>query len=228
MRKILTTLLILFLTTSFHCFGQTAPDDEQADIKKLSIAQLLDCFDTPGPCGDNGDWDIADELVRRKYLASLLKRYWREPKQSIRRGIEYVAYRFDSHEVTRFMRKVIASKIDDGESRYYPVNYLAKKCDRNALSALRGNDYNKQNSLQWATSLELFGKCAYRPAIPFLVELVNSADLNIAIAAGDSLDKLYPSHPDLKSPDIAKQYYCRRAAAEGFKVDCSVSESLEK
>lgn len=222
MRLILRSLLVFSLCTTFHCIAQTNADQQpEPDIKKFSIAQLIACFGTPGECGDNDTWAIADEFARRKYLAPLLQRYWKEPKFTIRVGIEYVAYRFNTPEVTLFMRRVVKEKIDDGEDRYYPINYLAKQCDRAALKDLSTGRFRGQMSgQQYAASLELFGKCQYRPAIAHLVAELDDFSLNAVIGASDSLDALYPDHPKFEALKDVQKYYCARARKEGFKVDC--------
>jgi hypothetical protein len=70
--------------------------------------------------------------------------------------------------------------------------------------------------MQWGTIVELFGKCNYRPAIPYLISSVNAACLNIGIAAVEDLRKIYPGSPNFKdySPEQIEQYFRHRAAGE--------------
>ena len=163
-------------------------------------------------------------------LASLIPRYWQTRDRILRAGIEKVAYRLDSRESLEFMKRVAASKPDDGEDLYFPLNYLAKRCVGTGLEALATGRFRNQGSLQYATSVELFGKCGYRPGIPYLVEeALRDASLNIVIAAGNSLRALYPQSP-ASFDDIGamQQYYCGQAAAEGFRVRCGAGPGGSK
>jgi len=99
---------------------------------------------------------------RRKH--QLLVRYWKEPKSPIREGIEHVAYHFDNAEVTSLMQRVMTQQIKNGEKEYWPIAYLAKKCNETALKELSSGRYRGEGSLQYDTSVELFGKCRFRPA----------------------------------------------------------------
>jgi hypothetical protein len=196
-------------------------------LPKLSSEKLVACFDNWKVCGTGegqaSGWPISDELAHRGNIHELLVRYWTEPKWTIRGGIEDVAYHFDTPEVTQFMRRIVAEKIYDGEDRYWPVNYLAKKCDPVALHELNSGRYRNQGGMQYEHSVELFGRCKYRTAIPYLVDTaVYDMSLNVADAADDSLHALYPDSPkDFKSLDSMQKYYCGRARQEGFKVHCS-------
>jgi hypothetical protein len=152
----------------------------------------------------------------------LLVRYWTEGNWIIRNGIERVAYHFDTPEVREFMQQVLRERKVDGEELYWPANYLAKKCDPLGLRWLRTGRGRDQGGLQYATTLELFGKCHYRPAIPMLVdEALSDFSGNVAAGASDSLDSLYPDHPvNLDSLEEVQKYYCGRARREGFRVRC--------
>ena len=211
----------LFLT-SFVCLGQTQKPEGEPNLQKLSQASLIACFANWQLCGVDNKWDIADELARRGDVSPLLRRYWREPDPDIRNGIECVAYRFDSPEVLQFMKAAVAKKVDDGEDRYYPIQYLAKRCDAGALSQLSTGRYRNKGSLQYQTSVELFGKCEYRPAIPYLVDTaLYDSSLNIVIAAQQSLQELYPhSKKDFSDLEDVQRYYCRLARGDGLQVHC--------
>jgi hypothetical protein len=191
-------------------------------LPKLPTQLLVECFDDWKICGvgegQASGWPISDELARRGDPHDLLERYWKEPKWAIRSGIEDVAYHFDSPEVTSFMRKVLADRLDDGEDWYWPINYLAKKCDQTALKELATGRYRNQGSMQYETSVKLFGKCQYRAAIPYLVDTaVYDFSLNIVAAADRSLHALYPDGPkDFDRLEAMQTYFCSRAKEEGF------------
>jgi hypothetical protein len=195
---------------------------EAADLAKLAPAALVACFKDPVSC-DAGAWPIADELARRGGLDSLMADYWRTPDRAIRAGIEKVAYRHDSTTALDFMKRIVNTRVDDGEGRYYPLNYLAKRCMDAGLKALATGDFRNQGGQQYATSIELFGKCGYRPAVPYLVdEALWDSSLNVVIAAENSLRQLYPGSPsEFGSPLEARSYFCGRATAEMLRVRCA-------
>ena len=203
-------------------------NDELANrLGEYSTNQILACYADPNICGVYEDratgWPISDFLASRGNPHDLLVRYWTEPKSIIRNGIERVAYHFDTPEVTEFMRRVMRERRSDGEDLYWPANYLAKKCDSLGLTWLHTGRGRNQGGLQYETTLELFGKCGYRPAIPHLVDELDDFSGNVIEGAEDSLDRLYPDHPRNMNwlPEI-QTYYCKRAKQEGFKVHCSM------
>jgi hypothetical protein len=102
------------------------------------------------------------------------------------------------------------------------VNYLAKVGDSEALKELSTGRYRNQGCLQYQTSVALFGKWKYRPAIPYLVETA-AYDFcgNITDAAEESLRVLYPDSPKhFDSLEGMRHYFCGRARKEGFLVNC--------
>jgi hypothetical protein len=196
-------------------------------LPTLPTEQLIACFDNWRICGTGegqaSGWPISDELARRGDLHDLLVRYWKEPNWSIRNGIEHVAYHFDTQEVTAFMQRVLVERKEDGEDFYWPANYLAKKCDPLGLKELSTGRHRNQGCMQYQTTVKLFGKCKYRPSIPYLVEsAIYDFCGNITDEAVDDLHTLYPHSPkDFNSLGDAQKYYCGRAKQEGINVDCA-------
>ena len=195
-------------------------------LPEFSTNKLLDCFGNWRICGAADSqatgWPISDEIARRGDPHELLLRFWKEPKWEIRSGIEDVAYHFDTSEVTAFMQMVLVKRLKDGDDFYWPANYLAKKCDQVGLKELNTGRHRSKGSLQYQTTLVLFGKCHYRPAIPYLAgEALYDASLNIEGAAQESLDALYPDHPkEFATLEDVQKYYCGRAKKEGFRINC--------
>jgi hypothetical protein len=196
-------------------------------LPALPSQQLLACFDDWRICGTGEDrasgWPISDELARRGNIHQLLVQYWSEPKWTIRDGIEHVAYHFDTPEVTAFMRKVLTQRMDDGEDLYWPISYLAKKCDPDALRELAAGRYRNQGCMQYETSVKLFGECKYRPAVPYLVETaLHDFCGNIIDSAEESLHTIFPQSPnDFDDLKQMQKYYCSLAKKEGFTVRCN-------
>jgi hypothetical protein len=201
-------------------------DEFTQRLPSVASERLVACFDDWHICGvgdgQASGWPISDELARRGRIDKLLVQYWKERKWTIRSGIEDVAYHFDNPKVAAFMRRILAERVDDGEDRYWPVNYLAKKCDPAALKELSSGRYRNQGSLQYQTSVELFGKCKYRPAIPYLVDTaLYDISFNIVGAADKSLHALYPDAPkDFDTLEKSQVYFCERARKEHFRVGC--------
>jgi hypothetical protein len=208
--------------------GSNNVDDISGELTSrlpaFSTEQLLSCFADWKICGAGEaiGWSISDELASRGNPQKLLDRYWKENNWEIRDGIEHVAYHFDTPVVTAFMQRILVERKKDGEDFYWPANYLAKKCDPAGLKELSTGRHRGQGSLQYQTTLVLFGKCQYRPAIPYLAsEALYDFSFNIVGAAEESLEALYPDHPKkFDTLPEEQKYYCRRARQEGFKVNC--------
>lgn len=224
--KVQIQIVFLFVSLSPQiCLGQSTGAGAKPALKQFSTNDLVACFDDFKICHAE-TWDIVDELKSRGNLTPLFARYWTAHNEFIRSGIERVAYRTDSPEATLFMKRVFAARLSDGENQYYPINYLAKRCDVSALKQLSSGRFRNEGSLQYETSVELFGKCSYRPAIPYLVETaIHDMSFNIIIAAQNSLHRLYPDSPaDFKELGQMQQYFCDRAHLEGFKVKCGADD----
>jgi hypothetical protein len=195
-------------------------------LPTLPTEQLVACFDNWRICGTGegqaSGWPISDELARRGNPHNILVRYWKEPNWLIRNGIEHVAYHFDTPETKAFMHRVLVERKKDGEDFYWPANYLAKKCDPLGLKELSTGRHRNQGCLQYQSTVQLFGKCNYRPAIPYLVDsAIYDFCGNITDEAIEDLHFLYPDSPkDFESLEDAQKYYCARAKQEGLKLNC--------
>jgi hypothetical protein len=195
-------------------------------LPAFSTKQLIACFADWKICGVSDGiatgWPISDELAHRGNPHEMLVHYWTEPNHSIRDGIVHVAYHFKNPEVTAFMRKVLAESKGEDEDLYWPANYLAKRCAPDGLKWLSSKPQRSQGCMQFATTIPLFGKCRYRPAIPYLISSsLGDACLNIVDAAEVDLRTMYPHSPkEFDSIADMQKYYCARARKEGFDVQC--------
>jgi hypothetical protein len=197
-------------------------------IPDMSTDELLSCFADWHICGvkegDPNGLPVSDEIARRGNPSFLLDRYWKEPNPAIRAGIEHVAYHFDTPQILTFMEAVFAKHLEDGEEMYFPANYLAKRrCDPEALKVLSSGSERKQGCLQFQSTVDAFGKCRYRPAIPYLVDS-GLSDLcsNIVDSSAKALRTIYPQGPQtFDSPADAQKHYCGAAKKEGFTLTCS-------
>lgn len=185
-------------------------DPREESLKRLSGKE----------CEKECRWEVADVLGRSQNKTFLLSAFQTRKNSEEKLGIIYALYRIDDPEVEAFFKQLVAKKYNDGEDLYYPLNYLAKRCDSQALRVLSGNGKGGYKGYpgcqQWATTVELFGNCNYRPAIPYLIDSVDAACLNIGLAAIDDLKEMYPDSPDFKGYGLEQiqQYFRKRAAAE--------------
>lgn len=202
-------------------------DELVSRLPSLSSEQLIACFDDWRICGTGegpaSGWPISDELARRGNIRELLTRFWKESKPTLRGGIEHVAYHFDNPEVTAFMRKIFEERIDDGEGLYWPINYLAKRCDQSALGELATGRFRNVGCIQYETSVKLFGKCKYRQAVPYLVEAaLHDFCGNVIEAVQESLYAIYPKSPrEFDELKQLQEFYCDQAKKDGFTVSCN-------
>lgn len=202
-------------------------DELQKRLPRLSTATLVACFADWRICGVGNDlatgWAVSDEVARRGDPNELLIRYWTEPDEDVRYGIVHVAFHFNTPEVTAFMKKVLAAGNRGEDALYWPADYLAKKCDPDGLKWLSTRNDRPEGCIVFTGAVKVFGKCHYRPGIPYLVNnSLQDASLNIVDDAEESLEKLYPDHPaKFDTLEAVQRYYCGRALKEGYRVDCS-------
>jgi hypothetical protein len=212
--------VLLLLLVTWGAAAQRRGGSKSANLRQKTRSELVECFSAADNCGAQNPWEIADALGKPKNESFLLSAFPRRKNADQRLGIIHSLYRINDPEVAAFFKKLVRERFDDGEELYYPLNYLAKRCDPEALRELSGNGRvaykGYPGCLQWATTVKLFGQCNYRPAIPFLIGSINAACMNIGIAAVESLEKMYPRSPsfDKYSIDEIQRYFERRAASE--------------
>jgi hypothetical protein len=211
---------ILLLIVSAGARGQDKGDSALASLRRKTRAELVECFSTLDSCGAQSNWDIADALGTKANKAFLLSEFRGRKDPDQRLGIIYSLYRIDDTEIAAFFKKLVAERFDDGEELYYPLNYLAKRCDGEALGVLSGGGKGGYpgypGCLQWSTTVKLFGQCRYRPAIPYLIDSIDAACMNIGIEAVESLKKMFPGSPNFEPYSLREiqQYFEHRAASE--------------
>lgn len=224
------------LTRCYTDVSVCGTTDESAISKELSrripemtTDQLVACFADWHLCGAREGavegLPISDEIARRGNPVPLIVSYWQQTNPAIRAGIEHVAYHFDIPQTLAFMQEVFAKHMDDGEDLYFPADYLARRrCDADALKLLSTGESRSQGCVQFEATIRTFGRCKYRPAIPYLVDSALS-DLcgNIAKAAANDLREFYPKGPQsFDSPEDAQAFYCKETTKEGLAVSCKV------
>jgi hypothetical protein len=102
-------------------------------------------------------------------------------------------YAIDDPEVLAFMRDHMSEKRT--ETAYYCTNYVAKTGDVEALGILYANFWAYPvMSLQWATTVRLFGVHKYMNAVPKLIETMDAASGNVGQAAYEALSEIFGIH----------------------------------
>jgi len=202
-------------------------EELQHRLPKLPSEQLIACLADWKICGVGNDltsgWAVSEEIARRGEPNALFDRYWTERNPDVRYGIIHVADHFKSKQAFAFMQRVLAEGQGDEDTLYWPASYLAERCDPAGLKWLSTRKGRPEGCIVFTGTVRVFGKCQYRPAIPYLIEdSLDDACLNIVDDAERSLEKLYPDHPaKFDTLEAEQKYYCSRARQEGFRVECA-------
>lgn len=197
-------------------------------LPQMSTDELVHCYADWHICGDSEPWRISEILRARGQTEAVIREYGFSADPLVRNGVETLAYDSSSKAAADYIRTVFAKRLDDGENLYWPAMYLAKRCDVAALGYLDPGPKSKSiadkfsvSSAQFAETAELFGKCRYRPAIPYLVVIgLHAASLNLVDAADRSLRRFYPDSPKFDSLEAEQRSFCKRAERDGFPLDC--------
>jgi hypothetical protein len=205
-RRIFPTYLIAGLLWSAGAtFGA-----EPKQIHALPTPELIECFKIEAQCGVE-DLEIQQELVRRRVDRALIDAYRRSRDVVQQTQLVATLYELEGGSVVKFMRTLATE--DTELSNYYALQYLGSRGDRRALEILNKNYFKYPvSSLQWSFTVALFGKYRFRPAVENLIESLNAASLNLAGAALESLQMIFPgSPPEFGSPIEAQRYFRARA-----------------
>jgi hypothetical protein len=201
-------------------------DELERRLPAVPTPALIRCFADSHLCGVFEDvasgWSISDELRRRGHLTQILAQYGNTTNPNIRDGLEHLAYHSHSPAARSYLNRNFTKHLDDGEDLYWPAKYLAKECDPAALQYLSNTSHRFGiSSYELSTSVVFFGKCHYRPAIPFILTYaLDAASLNLVDAADSSLRALYPNAPKFSSLEEEQHWFCRTAHHDGYKGDC--------
>jgi hypothetical protein len=224
--KFLAALALACL--SALCAAQSAqfvPYEEiQAKAHLLTDQQLIDCLKGPKTCPFDSRYHNVDvikrELAGRKHPDLIITSY-KKADDVDRYLLVQTLWLIDDPVVETFMRSIAVKHardgIDDG-SDVFALDYLAQRCDLNALARLDRDVYKKyavmgcpylNYSVQpaWADTVEAFGRCNYVPAAQDLVRSLDSQCLS-ADRAEQSLKQIFPGYcSDLRSVEEKQQCY---------------------
>jgi hypothetical protein len=178
----------------------TNANADYPEARSLSSRKILDCFKKSNVSNCRiSEFDAAEVLAKRGRTQFLIAAY--EKGDVSQRGILAIALsKIKKPEVLAFVQKIAFENLTnapDGEPRWYLLEYLAERCDQEALARLN-REQNWKDSypigcMWWTGTVRQFGKCQYRAAIPHLIQYTNTvACLNISDAAVKSLSDLFP------------------------------------
>lgn len=221
--------LIACMDTPGQCHARDfyeVKDELDKRLSQMNTADLVHCYADWHICGDSEPWRISQILRNRGRTTKVIHEYGFSSQWEVRDGIETLAYDSSSKVAADYMETVFAKRLDDGENLYWPAMYLAKRCDVAALRYLDPGPDSKSiadkfsvSSAQFAETAELFGRCHYRPAIPYLVVIgLHAASLNLVDAADRSLRRFYPESPKFDSLEAEQRYFCERVNRDGFHL----------
>ncbi len=197
-------------------------------LRGKSAQQILNCAKNKA-CNSQYDYfSLADALSKPRNVPFLIHLY---PKADAyeKQIIVLALYPLKGPRVLAFMRGIAFENLKpnqpDYAPGYYPLQYLAKRCDGRALARLsRSANIEKGYPIacmQWQYTVKTFGNCEYRPAIPYLIEALDTACLNIDDNAFEALKKLLPGAgacEEKKSLEATQKCYRQFARSHGYKT----------
>lgn len=182
----------------------------EALAKELTDQQLIDCLKGPITCALDSRYHdfnvIKKELAARKH-PDLIIAVYKQADDADRSLLVQTLWLIDDPAVETFMRSVAFERphegIDDGSS-VFALDYLAQRCDLNALARLNRDVFKKYavmgcshiwDSVEpaWADAVESFGRCNYVPAVQNLARSLDSRCLS-ANKAEQSLKQIFPGY----------------------------------
>jgi hypothetical protein len=195
-------------------------------LRGMSPRQILECArDEACKLHQERLW-LAKALSRPKNVPLLIGAYARaDPYQ--REVIVIALFSLRGPRVETFMRGIAFKDLKPHEPDYdpywYPLQYLARACDERALARLsRPENIMKAypiGCIWWQDTVKAFGDCNYRPAIPYLIEALSCACLNIDDNAYQALKKFLPGTCENKKwPEQMQRCYREVARKRGYKV----------
>lgn len=203
--------------------GAQQPEDA---LRGKSAQQILKCMKDKACKWRYDQFALAHALSKQKNIPLLIDSYANADADE--RGVIVIAlFWLRGPKVEAFMRSIafkdLKPRQPDYPPRWYPLQYLARGCNGRALARLsRPANILKSYPiacLQWQDTVKAFGDCNYRPAIPYLVEALNTACMNIDANAYYALKKFFPGACENKKwPDAMQKCYRQVARKHGYKT----------
>jgi hypothetical protein len=221
MPYVLIAVVLFAGVLSFRVAAAQSQPQEKS-LAEMTGSELLNCAATNG-CNYFG-WDVANALRKRYSTKALIELYPSQPVL-VRQVIVYALYHDRGKDVAALMRQAAYAGLKPGltteDNNYFPLQYLAQRCDPDALSQLN-RPANFASSypvacMQGQYTLSAFEKCGYKDAVAHLAISLDSACINNIDAAQRSLRQLLPQSTCWKKGDTKGDFQQEAA--------CYVSES---
>jgi hypothetical protein len=202
------------------------PQQPEDGLGGMSAQQVLNCAKDEKCKLHDDRFELAQALSGRQNIPLLIGAY--EGASSYQGEVIVIGlFRLRDPRVEAFMRRIAFSNLKPHEPDYdpywYPLQYLARGCDERALARLsRPENIMKAypiGCMWWQDTVKAFGDCNYRPAIPYLIEALSTACINIDENAAKALKKLLPGTCENKKwPEAMQQCYRQAARKRGYKM----------
>lgn len=226
MRLIRTLGLPIFIVVGVFLATGTVASDRDTTLRGKSVNDVLACAKDKLCASQHSKWELEAAMSERKNIPALIDAY--KSANDDQRAIIVMALcnRRDSR-VETFMRRIAFKDVKphepDSEPQWYPLQNLARACDQSALGRLSRPENIMTaypvGCIMWQDTVKAFGDCDYRPAIPYLIEALNTACVNIDDNAAAALEKFLPGEcKNTKWPEPKQQCYRRVAQKHGYKT----------
>ena len=149
---------------------------------------------------------VMDSLTARRAVEVLVTAIDHPADATQKKYAILAAYHLDDARVVAAMARHLTSETT--AAAYYATNYMAKRGDRQALAVLYSNGgHYGISSVQWAATVRLFGKYKFMPAVPYLIDSLDAASMNVGAAAMESLLDIFPGPNPPEIGSVAWQEY---------------------
>lgn len=199
---LILSLMILLYNNNYYCQKKNEEQTKSishTNIDNYSTQELIDLLREGNNLSDDELNLVSSDIIKRKPINELILAFEDKSDSTKHYNILQILYQIDHPLIEKEFRKFATDELS--EEAYYCLNYLAKKGDYKALLMLNKHFYEYPvSSIQWATTIRLFGKYKVKEATRNLVNAINAASLNVADAAIQSLLEIYPElKPHLKN-----------------------------
>lgn len=172
--------------------------DSERTPRGMSVQQVLACAKDRDCRSHHDEWELANAISHHQNIAALIDAYQRAG-ESQRDVIVLALYSLRDLRVEAFMRTIafrgLKPREPDYDPQWYPLQYLARVCDGRALARLSRPENIRESypvgCILWQDTVEAFGDCNYRPAVPYLIDALDTACMNINDNALQALKKFF-------------------------------------
>lgn len=201
-------------------------DGQENSLRGKLVQQILACVKDKTCASQHDQWELATAVSRPGNIGLLINAYKRATNDQ-KPVIVIALYSLRDPRVKVFMHDIAFNGLKphepDYDPQWYPLQYLARECDQQALARFSRPENIKESypigCMWWQDTVKAFGDCNYRPAIPYLIEALSTACLNIDGNAEEALKKFFPGACENKKwPEAMQQCYREVARKHGYKT----------